>query len=1139
MNSNLLFDLIEKSACDICFVQETLVSLESSINSLSRRWLGRSFWSPANGKQGGVAVLFSPKCDLDVLSWKRDSLGRVISLLVKIDDVNFNLVNIYAPTNLTDRKTFYVSLHEFFFPSAAVIIGGDFNCYDSALDKFGGNVSIHKECDGLKADFRLVDVWRKLHSNSREFTWFNADMSIGSRLDRFLISKDFFQSSFKCDITPCPLSDHDFVSFVFDVPECIKHGPGVWKLNNSLLGDETYCDLIRRIFADHVDFLPAFENIQAWWEFLKESIKEASIDFARKKRKALCKDRINLTNRLIRLRQRLVNGDESVQSLIVDIESQLKSLYIREMEGVKIRSRAKWLEEGERPTRYFFKLEQKKIQKSRINAIYDSNGVEVSSQSEIEKAHVDFYTKLFSQEPIDLDKQNDLLTSLDSSLSPDQSAMCEGELTLNEITNAVNDLNLGKTPGPDGLSAEFYVKFWDLFGPYLIQVFNVCFHNLEMCDSMKVSHTRVVFKKGDAKNLKNWRPISLLNVDYKICSKALSLRLAKVLQFIVSPDQTCSVPGRKISANLHVLRDILDYIDRTNETGILLSLDQEKAFDRVNRGFLIKLLERFGFGPSFIQWISTLYNGANMQIIVNGWLTDPVPLDRGVRQGDSLSPLLYILCVEALACVVKQCPEIEGFLLPGAKGTHYKVGQYADDTTSFVKSIRSLEQLFNVIKLYEQGSGARLNVSKTEAMWLGAWKSRTDQPLGLTWVTKMKILGIVFGLVTERDNWQPKLEKLEKHLNLWKSRSLSFIGKSLIINTLGLSKLTYLATVLTVPKWVLTRINELIWPFLWGCRIETVSRQSCFQPAIKGGLNIVDFSVKAKALKLASIVNIACDADSKAFFMLKYFLGSRLATFRAEWSFLRDNSSPSTQILTPFYSKCLKALTSLREILSRRDWIDFQFSAKNCYRSLLKEKSSPPVLPRTWVPLLGPGFHFERHMSFVRDDFSENFKNDLLWLIVLRAIKVRDSMRSWGYIASDRCAKCNRKETIDHCFLNCFRVKRVWEYFSPTLSSLFTAPFSLNCLTVFFFKWQSSDQRKNRLARYIVKSVLYGIWKFRNKTTFHNGTERSDAIIRYISHDIRNRIYLDHFRLTESAFKSAWESPFCNIVNGSPLVTFR
>ena len=165
--------------------------------------------------------------------------------------------------------------------------------------------------------------------------------------------------------------------------------------------------------------------------------------------------------------------------------------------------------------------------------------------------------------------------------------LCEGQITLEEITNAVKGLSSGTSPGPDGLSAEFYVKFWDLLGPYLVQVFNSCFLNSEMCDSMKVSHTRVVFRKGDAKNLKNWRLISLLDVDYKICSKALSLRLAKVLELSVGPDQTCSVPERKITSNLHVLRDILLYIFRTNKTGILLNLDQEKTFDRVNRVFLL------------------------------------------------------------------------------------------------------------------------------------------------------------------------------------------------------------------------------------------------------------------------------------------------------------------------------------------------------------------------------------------------------------------------------------------------------------------------------------------------------------------------------------------------------------------------
>ena len=258
----------------------------------------------------------------------------------------------------------------------------------------------------------------------------------------------------------------------------------------------------------------------------------------------------------------------------------------KRIRGIIVRSRAQWIEDGERPSRYFFKLQTIKSQKSHISSVYDSNGVEVFSQHEIEKAHVDFYTHLFSEEPIDLNAQNDLLFSLSRHLSPDQASLCEGQVTLEEITSAAKKMNTNKAPGPDGLSVEFYLKFWDILGPHLVNVFNACSEAGEMCSSMKTSNTRVIFKKGDRKSLKNWRPISLLNVDYKICSKTLSVRLSKVLKFIVDPDQTCSVPGRRISSNLHLLRDILDYIDRTNETGILVSLDQEKAFDRVNRTFL-------------------------------------------------------------------------------------------------------------------------------------------------------------------------------------------------------------------------------------------------------------------------------------------------------------------------------------------------------------------------------------------------------------------------------------------------------------------------------------------------------------------------------------------------------------------------
>ena len=130
--------------------------------------------------------------------------------------------------------------------------------------------------------------------------------------------------------------------------------------------------------------------------------------------------------------------------------------------------------------------------------------------------------------------------------------------------------------------------------------------------------------------------------------------IGKGLGFYCRSRPDLFIPGRSIFSNLSLLRDTLAFIERTRESGILLSLDQEKAFDRVDSSFLLNLIEHFGFGPWFRACIATLYKGAYMQILVNDFLSNPVPLLRGVRQGDALSPMLYILCVEALACKFEQ-----------------------------------------------------------------------------------------------------------------------------------------------------------------------------------------------------------------------------------------------------------------------------------------------------------------------------------------------------------------------------------------------------------------------------------------------------------------------------------------------------
>ena len=136
-------------------------------------------------------------------------------------------------------------------------------------------------------------------------------------------------------------------------------------------------------------------------------------------------------------------------------------------------------------------------------------------------------------------------------------------------------------------------------------------------------------------------------------------------------------------------------IDKTNEARILVTLDQEKAFDRVDHDFLMRVLLKFGFGPCFRGWVSLFYKNVFSRIICNGSLSAPVFLGRGVRQGCPLSPLLYVLLSEVLSNQIRKCRDIEGFRLPGAGGLQFKVSQYADEATLFVKTERSLSTFAN------------------------------------------------------------------------------------------------------------------------------------------------------------------------------------------------------------------------------------------------------------------------------------------------------------------------------------------------------------------------------------------------------------------------------------------------------------
>lgn len=319
---------------------------------------------------------------------------------------------------------------------------------------------------------------------------------------------------------------------------------------------------------------------------------------------------------------------------------------------------------------------------------------------------------------------------------------------------------------------------------------------------------------------------------------------------MVDKDQTCGVPGHFIGENVAFLRDVVDFCSLSGSPVAILSLDQEKAFDRVDWNFLCDTIEVMDFGPSFISWVSLFYSNVQSSINVNRYLSDFFSLSRGVRQGCPLSPLLYVLVAEVLACNIRVNPSIRGLSLPGFVSFLPCILQYADDTSLVVTSDQAISEVFEVYRVFENGSGAKLNLSKCEGLWLGSWNGRLDAPVDISWTSvKIKILGVFIGPGDlEETNWRPLITAVENVLNSWRQRSLTFRGKALVINSLALASVWYVASLIHVPTWVINEINSLVFKFFWSDKRDLVARHVVVQPHSQGGFSVVDFLCKCRAL---------------------------------------------------------------------------------------------------------------------------------------------------------------------------------------------------------------------------------------------------------------------------------------------------
>ena len=447
-------------------------------------------------------------------------------------------------------------------------------------------------------------------------------------------------------------------------------------------------------------------------------LRAKTIKYSKEKRSQLRNEEKALQEELQELDRKICNNDVFDQETLEKYESakgKLKRIHdIRGKEAI-FRSKTKWLEQGERSTKYFFNLEKNNYEKKLIREVKLENGEIISNFAQVNKEIEDFYGKMYTSKMSgsDVSEHNHNIHKFIEGLNIPQlnieeQESLEKDLTFEELKDALTSVADNKSPGEDGFTKEFYEAFFDLLGKYLLNSYNEAFNRGSLSVSQKRG-TITLIPEGDENlsDLKNWRPISLLNIDYKILSKALAKRMEQYLPKLIHSDQTGFVNGRYIGQNIRLLSDIMDFLDSKKCQGIFQFVDFEKAFDTLEWSFISKTLEAFNFGNNFKKWFNVLYNSVQSSVVNGGFMTNYFEITRGVRQGCPLSPSLFILAVELLALKIRQNTKCEGIYLPNNQ--EVKISQFADDTTIITNNTDSLKSHLQTIEWFGTVSGLKLN----------------------------------------------------------------------------------------------------------------------------------------------------------------------------------------------------------------------------------------------------------------------------------------------------------------------------------------------------------------------------------------------------------------------------------------------
>ncbi|CAJ2628079.1 unnamed protein product [Trifolium pratense] len=692
---------------DVLFLSET-ISISSRMEEL-RCMLGfDSFISvDREGRGGGLALMWRSSFHCSVITYSSNHVD------VEVEDNmngNWRFTGFYGFPGSGRRRDSWNFLRQLSQSSNLPwCILGDFNDILLPSEKKGRNDRAPWLINGFRSavlDSGLVDI----HMEGYPFTWFKSlgtFRAVEERLDRALANDAWFQKfpTAILENLPAPASDHYPILLVREPENRISRIRSRFKFENAWLVDPDFSDFVSNRWLSYGDHqvlkkLDMCASDLTIWNKNHFQRLRRDIDTCRKKIEQL-RSKVNSEN---------VNYFNSLRQ-------RMSQLLVQEDAYWRQRAKTHWLRDGDLNTKFFHAAATSRRKVNRINSLLDSSGNLITNNSDLCEVARDYFVDIFTKQHSTIEP---VVNINDESILSEDNTLLTEPFTLEEFREAMFSMHPDKCPGPDGFNPGFYQHFWHICGQ---DIFNECCMWLTtgvFPSTLNLTNIALIPKGDSQQSMKDWRPISLCNVIYKLVAKVLANRLKSILSKCISNNQSAFVPDRSILDNAMVAIEVVHYM-KTKTKGkigdVALKLDISKAYDRIEWDYLRGVMQKMGFCTQWIKWIMMCVESVDYSVLVNNNVAGPITPSRGLRQGDPLSPYLFIICAKGLSALIRKAEargDIHGIkICRNAPIISHLL--FADDCFLFFRaSSNEAEAMKNILETYEAASGQAINFQKSE-----------------------------------------------------------------------------------------------------------------------------------------------------------------------------------------------------------------------------------------------------------------------------------------------------------------------------------------------------------------------------------------------------------------------------------------